>query len=147
MASESDIYSFTHCCEEDNTVKLGDEETRVFLNSKGSENTDDPDIAAFLRYVDGKAPEGEFVRSVDLEVQRVKGLEKVRREYMILSDEIRRRQEEAAAEAAAEAAKEATIKTQYAIVKRMLKRGRSIQEVMEDTGVSEAEVRKLAKEM
>lgn len=66
---------------------------------------------------------------------------------MILSDEIRRRQEEAAAEAAAEAAKEATIKTQYAIVKRMLKRGRSIQEVMEDTGVSEAEVRKLAKEM
>ena len=89
------IYTFTHCCEEDNTVKLKDEETRVFLNSKGSENAVDPDIAAFLRYVDGKAPEGEFVRSVDLEVQRVKGLEKVRREYMILSDEIRRRQEEA----------------------------------------------------
>ena len=100
------IYTFTHCCEEDNTVKLKDEETRVFLNSKGSENAVDPDIAAFLRYVDGKAPEGEFVRSVDLEVQRVKGLEKVRREYMILSDEIRRRQAEAAAEAAAEATKD-----------------------------------------
>ena len=71
----------------------------MFLNSKGSENAADPDIAAFLRYVDGKAPEGEFVRSVDQEVQRVKGLEKVRREYMILSDEIRRRQAEAAAEA------------------------------------------------
>jgi len=89
------IYTFTHCCEEDNTVKLNDEETRVFLNSKGSENTADPDIAAFLRYIDGKAPEGDFARTVDQEVQRVKGLEKVRREYMILSDEIRRRQEEA----------------------------------------------------
>jgi predicted transposase YdaD len=36
---------------------------------------------------------------------------------------------------------------QYAIVKRMLKRGRSIQEIVDDTGVSEAEVRKLAEEM
>ncbi len=74
----------------------------MFLNSKGSENAADPDIAAFLRYVDGKAPEGEFVRSVDQEVQRVKGLEKVRREYMILSDEIRRRQKEARIEGLAE---------------------------------------------
>ena len=133
----------THCCEEDNTVKLSDEETRVFLNSKGSENAADPDIAAFLRYVDGKAPEGEFARSVDQEVQRVKGLEKVRREYMILSDEIRRRQEEARIEGRTEGRTEG----QYAIVKRMLKRGRSIQEIVDDTGVSEAEVRKLAEEM
>lgn len=36
---------------------------------------------------------------------------------------------------------------QYAIVKRMLQRGRSIQEVVEDTGVSETEVKKLAKSM
>ena len=78
------------------------------MNSKGSENAADPDIAAFLRYVDGKAPEGEFAKSVDLEVQRVKGLEKVRREYMILSDEIRRRQEEAAAEARADERVKAT---------------------------------------
>lgn len=35
---------------------------------------------------------------------------------------------------------------QYAIVKRMLKHGRSFQEVVEDTGVSEAEVRKMVKE-
>ncbi|MGM9518631.1 MAG: Rpn family recombination-promoting nuclease/putative transposase [Acidaminococcus sp.] len=95
------MYTFTHCCEEENTIKLNDGETRLFLNSKGSENAQDPEIAAFLRYVDGKAAEGEFVRSLDQEVQFVKSLEKVRREYMILSDEIRRRQEEAAAEAMA----------------------------------------------
>ena len=144
------IYTFMHCCEEDNTVKLDDEETRVFLNSKGSENAADPDIAAFLRYVDGKAPEGEFVRSVDQEVQRVKGMEKVRREYMILSDEIRRRQEEARieglAEGRAEGRAEGLTEGQYAIVKRMLKRGRSVQDIVEDTGVTEAEVRKLAGE-
>ena len=44
----------------------------------------------------------EFVRSLDQSVQFVKSLEKVRREYMILSDEIKRHQEEAADKAAAE---------------------------------------------
>lgn len=32
----------------------------------------------------------------------------------------------------------------YSVVKRMLKRGRSVQDIVDDTGVSEAEVRKLA---
>ena len=92
------IYTFTHCCQEDNRVKLKDEETRMFLNSKGSENAADPEIAAFLRYVDGKAAKGKFVESLDQEVHLVKSMDKVRREYMILSDEIRRRQKEAAEE-------------------------------------------------
>ena len=66
------IYTFTHCCQEDNRVKLKDEETRMFLNSKGSENAADPEIAAFLRYVDGKAAKGKFVESLDQEVHLVK---------------------------------------------------------------------------
>ena len=70
----------------------------MFLNSKGSENAADPEIAAFLRYVDGKAAKGKFVESLDQEVHLVKSMDKVRREYMILSDEIRRRQREAAEE-------------------------------------------------
>ncbi|MEE1598217.1 Rpn family recombination-promoting nuclease/putative transposase [Acidaminococcus fermentans] len=92
------IYTFTHCCQEDNRVKLKDEETRMFLNSKGSENAADPEIAAFLRYVDGKSAKGKFVESLDQEVHLVKSMDKVRREYMILSDEIKRRQKEAAEE-------------------------------------------------
>lgn len=70
----------------------------MFLNSKGSENAADPEIAAFLRYVDGKAAKGKFVESLDQEVHLVKSMDKVRREYMILSDEIKRRQKEAAEE-------------------------------------------------
>ena len=70
----------------------------MFLNSKGSENAADPEIAAFLRYVDGKSAKGKFVESLDQEVHLVKSMDKVRREYMILSDEIKRRQKEAAEE-------------------------------------------------
>ena len=147
------MYTFTHCCEEENTIKLKDGETRLFLNSKGSENARDPEIASFLRYVDGKAAEGEFVRSLDQEVQFVKSLEKVRREYMILSDEIRRRQEEAAAEAAKEAMAKGMAqgmakgiaKGQAVFVKRMLARGKSIQEIAEALGLSVDEIRILAK--
>ena len=124
----------------------------MFLNSKGSENARDSEIAAFLRYVDGKSAEGEFVRSLDQEVQFVKSLEKVRREYMILSDEIRRRQEEAAAEAAKEAMAKGMAqgmakgiaKGQAVFVKRMLARGKSIQEIAEALGLSVDEIRTLA---
>lgn len=130
------MYTFTHCCEEENTIKLKDGETRLFLNSKGSENARDPEIAAFLRYVDGKAAEGEFVRSLDQEVQFVKSLEKVRREYMILSDEIRRREEAAAAEARVEG--------MATLVKCMLERGKSIRQIAEDTGLPEEKIQSLA---
>ena len=51
------MYTFTHCCEKEDTIKLTDGETWLSLNSKGSENERDPEITAFLRYVDGKAAE------------------------------------------------------------------------------------------
>ncbi|WP_296400416.1 hypothetical protein [Acidaminococcus timonensis] len=59
---------------------------------------------------------------------------------MILSDEIRRRQEEAAAEAAAKG----MAKGQSFIVKRMLERGKTIQQIAEETGLSAEEIRSLA---
>ncbi len=139
------IYTFTHCCQEDNRVKLKDEETRMFLNSKGSENSADPDIAAFLRYVDGKAAKGKFVESLDQEVHLVKSKDKVRREYMILSDEIRRRQREAKEEGMVLGEKKGLEKAQLAIIRRMLQKGRSVQDIADETGIPEEEIAKLTK--
>ena len=39
---------------------------------KGDSETLDPDVRAFLRYVDGKAAEGKFMKAVEDEVMRVK---------------------------------------------------------------------------
>ena len=77
-------YTFCNQCEEDGTIALGDETTKVFLNSKGRTEGIDPDIAAFLQYIDGKAAEGAFMQSVDAEVQRVKRHDETRRQYMSL---------------------------------------------------------------
>ena len=125
----------------------------MFLNSKGSENATDPDIAAFLRYVDGKAAEGHFVENLDREVHFVKSMDKVRREYMILSDEIRRRQREAEEEGLAKGLakgialgeKKGLEKAQLEIIKRMLQKGQSIADIADQTGISEEEIARLTK--
>ena len=62
----------------------------MFLNSTGTADDCDKDIAAFLRYVNGKAAEGKFLRAVDQTVQKVKGHPETRREYMTLEMELRR---------------------------------------------------------
>ena len=66
------MYTFRNLCIEDKTLELGDRSTKIFLNSKGQSESLDPDIAAFLRYVDGKAAEGTFTKEVNQEVIRVK---------------------------------------------------------------------------
>ena len=153
------IYTFTHCCKEDNRVQLKDEETRMFLNSKDSENAADPDIAAFLRYVDGKAAEGRFVESLDQEVHLVKSMDKVRREYMILSDEIRRRQKEAAEEGWQEGMQKGMQKGMEKGMQQGMEKGRrqmllnflssgmSVEQVAAGAKVPIDYVRKLAEEM
>ena len=84
------MYTFRSRCIEKDGLELGDESTKIFLNSKGAEKAADPDIAAFLRYVDGKAAEGLFVQTLDEEVQRVKRHDETRREYMTLAMELKR---------------------------------------------------------
>ena len=80
------MYTFRNRCIETEGLELGDEGTKIFLNSKGDSDTLDPDVRAFLRYVDGKAAEGAFVKAVEREVIRVKEPKETRREYMTLAD-------------------------------------------------------------
>ena len=82
------MYTLRNLCIEDKTLELGDQATKIFLNSKGKSDTLDPDIAAFLRYVDGKAAEGTFTKEVNQEVIRVKKHEETRREYMTYAREL-----------------------------------------------------------
>lgn len=67
---------------------MGDLATKIFLNSKGKSDTLDSDVAAFLRYVDGKADEGVFTKGVNEEVIRVKKHREPRRGYMTYAMEL-----------------------------------------------------------
>ena len=87
------MYTFRNRCIETEGLELGDEGTKIFLNSKGDSDTLDPDVRAFLRYVDGKAAEGAFVKAVEREVIRVKEHKETRREYMTLAMELERQRQ------------------------------------------------------
>ena len=71
-------------------MELGDLSTKIFLNAKGESDTLDPDIAAFLRYVDGKAAEGALTKEINEEVIRIKEHKEMRREYMTLLMELQK---------------------------------------------------------
>ncbi len=76
------------------------------MNSKGKSDTLDPDIAAFLRYVDGKAAEGTFTEEVNQEVIRVKKHEETRREYMTYARELQQWKRQCLAEGRTEEKRE-----------------------------------------
>lgn len=80
------LYTFhTTCKEEQDTLKLKDKEYKIFLNSTGWKMASDPDLRAFLRYVDGKAAEGEFTEQIDEAVRNLRKSPMERRTYMLLS--------------------------------------------------------------
>ena len=90
---------------------------------KGDSETLDPDIRAFLRYVDGKAAEGKFMKAVEDEVMRVKEHKETRREYMTYAMEIKRR--ELASFAEGEKKKETMM------ILAMLRKGFSVESIAE----------------
>ena len=70
--------------------ELGDGATKIFLNAKGLKGAVDADLEGFLRYVDGRAVQGNFAEELAKEVERVKVQKEARREYMTLYMEYQR---------------------------------------------------------
>ena len=87
---EQRIYTFRNTCVELPTLELGDGATKIFLNAKGLKGAVDADLEGFLRYVDGRAVQGNFAEQLAKEVERVKVQKEARREYMTLYMEYQR---------------------------------------------------------
>lgn len=84
------IYTFQNICREEPALGMGDDTTNIFLCTNGRAEGIDPDIISFLRYVDGKAAEGEFTQDFASAVDEIKKHVKVRRDYMTLMMEMQR---------------------------------------------------------
>ena len=50
------IYTFENICKEDNTISMGDEAVKIFLNTDGTMDDVSDELKAFLDYVAGKRP-------------------------------------------------------------------------------------------
>ena len=83
------IYTFENRCREDMSIALGDEATKIILNTKGYVGKISDELKALLRYMDGFAPENDYTRELDSAVTEIRRDEKWRREYMRLNEMLR----------------------------------------------------------
>ena len=78
------IYTFENICKEDNSIFMGDEAVKIFLNANGTMDDVRGELKAFLDYVTGKKPEDSYVEKLEEAVQEAKKNREWRHEYMTL---------------------------------------------------------------
>ena len=87
------IYTFRNRCDQDHSVILKDEATKIIINTKGTLGDVSPELGAVIQYLDSGVASTEYTKSLDKEVAAVKADEKVRREYMLLAEAYAMREE------------------------------------------------------
>ena len=83
------VYTFENRCLEDPSLPLGDETTKIILNTKGTVGEISDDLKSLLHFMDGMDPDSEYTKDLEKAVADVKADEKWRREYMVLNELIR----------------------------------------------------------
>ncbi|MCM1127111.1 MAG: Rpn family recombination-promoting nuclease/putative transposase [Lachnospiraceae bacterium] len=78
------IYTFENRCIQNLELSLGDDTTKIILNTKGTMDDVTPEMKKLLDFIDGKEPEDDFTRELDEAVQSVRKNEKWRLDYMTL---------------------------------------------------------------
>ena len=130
------VYHFTYRCKENGNLQMGDLTENIFLNVKAADKTDDDELAAFLRYVNGRSATTSFARMLDKEATRIKNNDDWRLKAMTLDMEIKdmkkREREKGKQERSLE------------IAKAMLADGMEISKVAKLTNLSVKEVAALA---
>ena len=87
---ERHIYTFVNICEENTTLRLGDETVKIFLSTCGKMNDISRDLQEFLKYLEHSTEDvadrsgSPLVQAVHHRVQAVKDTERYRVEYMDL---------------------------------------------------------------
>lgn len=119
------IYTFQEQCKEEPNLLLNDGSTKVFLNTKGTVGDITYELKAFLDYVDNGIVSGTFVKELDDAVKSVKMNEKVRHDFMTL--------QMALLEERMEGEERGRAKEREALAIKMLRKGKSFDEVQEFT--------------
>ena len=78
------VYTFENRCREDLEIALGDDATKIILNTKGTVGEISDELKALLRFMDGMEPGSEYTKDLDRAVEEVKADEKWRREFMVM---------------------------------------------------------------
>ena len=83
------VYTFENRCREDLDIALGDDATKIILNTKGTVGEISDELKALLRFMDGMEPGSDYTKDLDRAVEEVKADEKWRREFMVMNELVR----------------------------------------------------------
>ncbi len=78
------IYSFENRCIQDLGLRLGDDATKIILNTKGTMNDITPEMKNVLDFIDGKRAADDYTKALEQEIESVRKNEKWRLDYMTL---------------------------------------------------------------
>lgn len=78
------IYTFENRCIQDFALRLGDDATKIILNTKGTMDDITPEMKRVLDFIDGKGASDEYTRALEEEIESVRKNEKWRPDYMTL---------------------------------------------------------------
>ena len=135
------FYSFSERCDQNPNIKLKHGATKIFLSTKGTVNDVSPDILAFLNYVDSGIVSGKFVEELDVAVNSVKSNEKARHDFMTLQMALL----EERMEGELQGEQRGRAKERESVAIKLIRRGRPLEEIQEDTGLSIQRIHELAK--
>ena len=137
-------------CEEEPGCVLEDGATRIFLNTRGTNDDEvSQELAEFLHYVEHTTDEAaehagsERIRRIHDRVRKVRNSEEVGVKYMQAWEEKYYEKEEARHEWVKEGRKEALTD----LLKKKLEKGKSVEEIAEALEESEETIRGLMKEL
>ncbi len=86
------VYTFENRCREDSSIALGDDATKLVLNTKGTVGEISDELKALLRYMDGMEPDSDYTKDLSRAVTEIKADEEWRREFMVMNELIRSRE-------------------------------------------------------
>ena len=78
------VYTFKTICSENTAIALQDGITKVIINSTAADKEPDPELKAFLEYMNGVVSDKPFIRKIDRYIKELKENEERRKEYMLI---------------------------------------------------------------
>ncbi|MFI3174852.1 MAG: Rpn family recombination-promoting nuclease/putative transposase [Bacillota bacterium] len=134
------VYTFTNLCNENPKIQLKDGATKIFFNTTSHAMVKDEKMAEFLRFVnrkweDGFSTEDEFIKSLMDKVESIKQNEDWEREYMTMNATLSHERYLGEMKKATEMAK------------KMLKKNKPIEEIIEFTELPQSKIEELKEEL
>ena len=138
------VYTFKTICSENTAIVLQDGVAKVIINSTAADKTPDPELKAFLEYMNGITSDSPFIRKIDRYIKELKENEERRKEYMLIQafemdarkDGIQQGIQQGKSLGLAEGSRLKALETA-----RILKQlGDSVKKIMQATGLTQEEV-------